>query len=95
VAEALACSLPVLISNKVNIWREVQSCGAGVVAADDLNGTCLLLQAWLEMSNGEKSEMRVRAYESFIQNFEIQAAANSLSDTLTTIVGTGVAHANV
>ncbi len=27
VAEALACGTPVLISNKVNIWREVQRAG--------------------------------------------------------------------
>ena len=38
VAEALACGTPALISNKVNIWREVQRRGAGIVGADDLDG---------------------------------------------------------
>ena len=41
VAEALACGVPVLISDKVNIWREVQSDGAGLVAPDNLAGACL------------------------------------------------------
>jgi len=33
VVEAMACGLPVVISNKVNIWREVEDAGAGFVTA--------------------------------------------------------------
>jgi glycosyltransferase involved in cell wall biosynthesis len=32
VVEAMACGAPVAISDKVNIWREVQDAGAGLVA---------------------------------------------------------------
>ena len=31
VVEAMACRLPVIISNKVNIWREVERAKAGLV----------------------------------------------------------------
>ena len=31
VVEAMACGLPVVISNKVNIWRDVNDAGAGIV----------------------------------------------------------------
>lgn len=35
VAEAMACGLPVVISNKVNIWQEVKQAGAGIVTDCD------------------------------------------------------------
>lgn len=35
VVEAMACGLPVVISNKVNIWRDVETAGAGVVTTCD------------------------------------------------------------
>jgi len=39
VVEALACGVPVLISDKVNIWREVEADGAGIVGSDSVEGT--------------------------------------------------------
>ena len=47
VAEALAAGTPALISNKVNIWREIESDGAGIAADDTLEGTCKLLQSYI------------------------------------------------
>jgi len=35
VVEAMACGIPVVISNKVNIWREVKASGAGLVGSCD------------------------------------------------------------
>ena len=94
VAEALACGVPVLISNKVNIWREVQNHGAGIVAADDLEGACAVLKTWVEMSDEQKTEMRSLARECFLQCFEIHAAARSLIETLSSITAGGVVHSN-
>jgi glycosyltransferase involved in cell wall biosynthesis len=78
VAEALACGTPVLISNKVNIWREVDGDGAGLVAEDDLDGTCALLTSWIALSDEQKSYMRMQARGCFERRFEIHRVADSL-----------------
>ena len=46
VVEALACGLPVLISDRVKIWREIDVSGAGYVESDTLAGTSRLLERW-------------------------------------------------
>lgn len=84
VVEALACSIPVLISNKVNIWREIASDGVGLVANDDLDGTVELVQKWLAMSPDERKIMQQKAKHCFNQRFEIRQAAQSLINTLQT-----------
>jgi glycosyltransferase involved in cell wall biosynthesis len=86
VAEALACSVPVLISNRVNIWREIESDGAGIVGADDLEGTCIMLRTWLQISDEQREQMRVRARECFEQRFEIHQAATTLIGVLSNVV---------
>lgn len=93
VAEALACGVPTLISKKVNIWREVQSDGAGVIGADDLDGTCEVLKTWLEMSSEQKSDMRKSALECFEQRFEIHEAAANLLKELSGVVEGRSPHA--
>ena len=50
VAEALGCGVPVLISDKVNIWREVMAHGAGLVAPDSLQGTTRLLRDYVALT---------------------------------------------
>ena len=78
VAEALACGTPVLISNKVNIWREIEQDRAGLVDEDDGPGTTRLLQKWLALPDGEKEAMRIIARQCFQTRFEVARAAETL-----------------
>ena len=82
VAEALSCSLPVLITNKVNIWREIVLHRAGLVETDDLNGVRLLLDGWWSMGEEERKEMRQRARACFQARFEVGAAGNTFISAL-------------
>jgi glycosyltransferase involved in cell wall biosynthesis len=82
VAEALAVGLPILMSDKVNIWREVRADGAGVVQEDSLEGTCKLLQSYVDMSEGKIQAMRKCARACFEQRFEIRRAAQNLEAIL-------------
>lgn len=86
VAESLACGTPVLISNKVNIWREVLADGAGFVANDDLERTGSLLKNWLALPNDEKCRMRDRARNCFQRRFEIRNSAKSLIRVLSEVI---------
>ena len=78
VAEALASGTPVLISNKVNIWREIEADGAGYVENDDLVGTTNLLKRWLATPPDARSVMQENARKSFANRFEIERATDSL-----------------
>ena len=78
VAEALACGTPVLISNRVNIWREIAADGAGLVAEDTAAGTERLLREWKQLGAGERQNMRENARNCFRRRFHIQQAAASL-----------------
>jgi glycosyltransferase involved in cell wall biosynthesis len=85
VAEALAAGVPALISNKVNIWREIEAGGAGMVSQDTLLGACALLQSYLQMPAEKKLAMRQAARACFDRNFEIKRAAESLYTVLESV----------
>jgi glycosyltransferase involved in cell wall biosynthesis len=87
VAEALAAGAPTLISNKVNIWREVEAAGAGIVAPDTLEGTCRLLQNYVDLPGTEQQAMRVRARQCFAEYFDIEKAAQNLQAVLANLIG--------
>lgn len=82
VAEALACGKPVLISNKVNIWREIEADGAGLVAADTLAGTHSLFDRWLAMSAAEFAAMQAKTVPCFQSRFHVQQAADRLLEII-------------
>jgi glycosyltransferase involved in cell wall biosynthesis len=75
VAEALACSLPVLITDKVNIWREIDTDGAGFVESDTGLGARKLLQRWINLSESDRRLMGQRARSCFLRRFEARRAA--------------------
>ncbi len=84
VAEALACGTPVLISDKVNIWREIAEDGAGLVDSDDQPGTTRLLQKWLSTPAERREAMRTQARKTFLARFEVKRAAEALVEAIRT-----------
>jgi glycosyltransferase involved in cell wall biosynthesis len=82
VVEALACGLPVLISDKVNIWREVTADGAGFVAPDTIEGTARNLRRWFALDDTERARMRAQAAATFCSRFTVDAHTQRLLDVL-------------
>jgi glycosyltransferase involved in cell wall biosynthesis len=83
VAEAMACQKLVLITDKVNIWREVEASGGGLVGPDDLAGTRDLLERFLALSAADRTAMGERARAAFLERFSIEGAATDLVAALT------------
>ncbi|MGY4344971.1 glycosyltransferase involved in cell wall biosynthesis [Bradyrhizobium sp. GM7.3] len=80
VAEALACGKPVLITDKVNIWREIKEDGAGLVVADDSAGILSLLQGYLRLTAGERQAMANAGRQTFLKRFNIEQNVLTLLD---------------
>lgn len=75
VAEALASGVPVLVSTRVNIWREIVDDEAGFAGNDDLEGTVQLLERWLA---ADRMAMRLAARRCFAARFDIRRTAENL-----------------
>lgn len=78
VAEALACGVPVLISDKIEIYREILADGAGMAAVDSAEGAGEVLQKYLDLPEAERREMRRKARECYLSRFEIRTATEKL-----------------
>ncbi len=91
VVEAMAAGLPVVISNKVNIWREVEEAGAGLVVnpeAHEVAGAILKLleEPTLGKKMGERGRRLAR------ESFSWDAAGDQLVALYTRIIS-GQPHA--
>lgn len=75
ITEAMACGLPVLTTDKVNIWPEIQRSGAGIIASDDEAGATELLRTWLITPDSERAQMREAARRCYATNYGSRAAA--------------------
>tara|TARA_R110002167_G_scaffold84156_12_gene228765 strand:+ start:4463 stop:5635 length:1173 start_codon:yes stop_codon:yes gene_type:complete len=75
VVEALACIKPVLLSNKVNIWREIEKENGGIVKLDTEIETYQLLKQWILLKVEDKIKMGNDAFKVYQNYFTIAQAA--------------------
>lgn len=77
VAEALACGVPVLLTDKVGIWQEVVADGAGLADEDTQEGVTRLLMQWTRLPETEKTAMRAAAKQCFEHRFHVSRVAQN------------------
>lgn len=82
VAEAMACATPVLMSDKVNIWREIAASNGGLVEPDTVDGTRNLIRHFFVLSEQERAEMAASSRKCFLQHFHIEAAARDFEQAI-------------
>lgn len=87
VAEAQSCGLPVILSNRVNIWREIEGSGSGLVSADTVEGTRASLERWSALSAEEIAAYRVRSAKCFEEQFDFNASAKRVLETVERVAG--------
>lgn len=82
VVESLACSKPVLISNKVNIWHEIETAGGGMVSDDTIEGISQTMVRWMNTTSEEKYKMGQQARNAYEINFAIGPVARRIVEAV-------------
>lgn len=80
VVESLAASRPVLISNQVNIWPDIEQAQIGLVEDDTLEGTERLMRRWLAMPQAEREVMSTRTYPYFLSHYSMKNGARAINE---------------
>jgi glycosyltransferase involved in cell wall biosynthesis len=86
VVESLACAKPVLITDQINIYKEIQGANAGIVEPDTEAGVYKLLYKWLKLNDNEKKEMAENAKSCYQKYFNIEVTAQNLKRAYETIL---------
>jgi glycosyltransferase involved in cell wall biosynthesis len=80
VVEALACGLPVVISDKVNISPEIAADGAGIVKPDTAEGTYAGMTELLGMTPEARLRMVMNGLGCFRTRYEMRRTARALAE---------------
>ncbi|RFZ85781.1 glycosyltransferase [Mucilaginibacter terrenus] len=78
VVEALACAKPVLITNEINIWKEIEEGAGGIVVNDDQEDINSQFKIWIETTENDKENMRLNAREVYKKCFTVERSVKEL-----------------
>lgn len=76
VAEALGCGALVGISNKVNIFEEIENAKAGLIFNDTKEGTVKVIKEWLKLNKEEKLAIQKNARLLFEKKYNFLKNTN-------------------
>lgn len=79
VAEALSCSIPVVTTDKVNIWREIEGSNAGSISKDNTDSFTKSLIQFVGEYEKNKNQYKENALFCFKNNFDIKLVAKSFT----------------
>jgi glycosyltransferase involved in cell wall biosynthesis len=80
VAEALASSRPVLVSDKVNIAASIAAAAAGLIDSDTEDGTLRLISAWIAMPAQQRQTMANAARLLFEHRYDMRNHARQIGN---------------
>jgi glycosyltransferase involved in cell wall biosynthesis len=85
IVEAMASNLPVIVSDKVNIWREIERCQAGLFCEDSVDGAAASLARWQAFSGEEIAALRLRSRQCFEELFNYDVTAKVVLEIVSQI----------
>ncbi len=78
VIEAMACSKPVIITNQINIWREIEEGGGGFVSEDTQTSVELQMEKLFSLKKDQLKNIGSKARSLFTYEYSIIPAAKKL-----------------
>jgi len=66
------------VSDKVNVWREIDADRAGFVAPDTIAGTQRLFASWRALDGRARDAMRAQARRTFDARFSTERMVDAL-----------------
>jgi glycosyltransferase involved in cell wall biosynthesis len=79
VAEALSSNTPVIITNKVNIFKTIKNNSAGIVTNDNIISFSSGLKEFLQLNKYEYQKYSVNSFKCFLENYQIEPVAKNLA----------------
>ena len=87
VADALACGVIPLVSDKVNIAPDVVADGAGLMEADTVEGTARLIERLQAMTADQRLAMQQAAVECYQERYALRNSAQEVYRALGLVAG--------
>ena len=79
VAEACSVGLPVYLTDKVNLWREIIDAGAGAVEVDTLEGIQKMVNKWTVRDH---TKLSLAAKKCFAERLHISRTTDRLIEVM-------------
>jgi glycosyltransferase involved in cell wall biosynthesis len=89
VLEALACSVPVLVSDKVNLWETIKNSRAGLICGDHDDSVARELRSWFSLDPSDRAAMKSQARACFENHFRIEDAVRLHEEVISSFRATG------
>ena len=74
----MACSKPVIITNQINIWREIEEGGGGFVSEDTQTSVELQMEKLFSLKKDQLKNIGSKARSLFTYEYSIIPAAKKL-----------------
>ena len=78
LAESLSCSKPVLITNKVNIYKSIIKFNSGLVAKDNVKDFACILKEFNKFNKKKIQKISRNSLQCFNDNFNLNSSNDKL-----------------